>query len=125
MPEPTCDHFSVEVEHRDATTVLRLAGEFDVLAEPAFRQALDDARLDAASVVEAHLGDLAFLDSTGLRCLVLCSRRVRRLVLVDPTAPVEAVLVVGGLGDVFEVRKRSETASMAAQLTERDARATA
>jgi anti-sigma B factor antagonist len=101
------DPITIEVELAQGLSIVRIAGELDLETEPALHQALDGAGLDDASSVELHLDELTFIDSSGLRCLVLWAQRLERLVLVDPTPPVERVLAISGLDHVLAIRRGS------------------
>ena len=57
--------------------VLRLTGELDLASTPIFERALEDAELDTAPLVVLDLDELEFVDSTGLRIILLAHERSR------------------------------------------------
>jgi anti-anti-sigma factor len=57
------------------TTVLTLSGELDIASAPALRRALDDFEASAASRLVIDLTQVTFMDSTGLRALLLARQR--------------------------------------------------
>lgn len=111
MAAPTGgDAFRVDVEVSTDLVVARLVGELDLGAEPVLRAALDAAPIGPGATLEVHLDELTFIDSSGLRCLVLCSRRVKHFVVVAPTPRIEKVLQLGGLDQVFDIRTEAAPA---------------
>jgi anti-anti-sigma factor len=97
------DPFRIEASRQDDARVLRLIGELDLSGVDLFDRALD-AELDAeGGIVALDLSDVTFMDSSGLRALVMADGRVRdaggKLVVVRPSKPVERVM---GLTDVSE-----------------------
>jgi anti-sigma B factor antagonist len=82
--------FDVEVAEDDATVVLRLSGELDLVSEPILEAALERAK---GRAVRVDLSDLAFMDSTGLRTLLSAARAYPELKLAGPLqAPVRRLL---------------------------------
>lgn len=82
-------------------TVLRLAGEFDLLGVETFEAAA--AGSPVGSRLSVDLRDLDFCDSSGLRCLMNLDLRGRRegwrLELVAPKPHVRRVLRLCGFDD--------------------------
>ena len=68
---------SFEIDRRDDPdrTVLELAGEFDLAAEPALLRELETALLSPVLVLD--LTRVTFMDSTGLRLLLEADARAR------------------------------------------------
>ncbi|MEV4707121.1 anti-sigma factor antagonist [Actinoplanes sp. NPDC049316] len=107
------DWLQVEVVARAGTpaTLLRLTGELDATTAPELRSVVDEVlRGPAHRTVEIDTGGLGFLDSSGIRCLLVCRKKAEaaggRLVLVDPSPCVRQVLEVTGLLDLFAVPPR-------------------
>jgi anti-sigma B factor antagonist len=102
------DIFRVELRH-DASAVqrLRLIGEMDAGTVDVFRNAV--AELEAADTerVILDLGELDFIDSTGLGALVAAHKRFRDadgdLVLTDVRARVAKLLELTGLDKAFTI----------------------
>ncbi len=88
--------FSFETELRGALAIVELRGELDLLAtaalEPELERLADEPGVD---VVALDLRPLDFLDSNGLRVMVLANQRLdsneRRLVLVRGSSDVQRV----------------------------------
>jgi anti-anti-sigma factor len=76
--------FDIAVEEDGSTLVLRLTGELDLVSEPVFVAALEQAN---GRPVRIELQDLAFMDSTGLRSLLSAAREVPGLTLRGPLQP--------------------------------------
>jgi anti-sigma B factor antagonist len=65
---PANDLFDIDVEQRDGVVVVKPRGELDMVTAPHLRDILRDLRQKQASVL-LDLGELTFLDSTGLRLI--------------------------------------------------------
>ena len=65
-------------------TLLRVAGELDLVSEPELESALLEA---AAQPIRIDLSELAFMDSTGLRALLGAARTYPGLKLHGPLQP--------------------------------------
>jgi anti-sigma B factor antagonist len=76
-------------------TVLQLAGEFDLTAESAMNQAVASALAARPNAIIIDLAGLSFLDSTGVRCLILARR--------DATAAGIILTVRGATGIIAQV----------------------
>ena len=104
--------FSFETELRGPLAVVELYGELDLLAsaslEPELERLADEPGVD---VVALDLRALDFLDSSGLRVVVLANERLdsneRRLVLVRGSSPVQRV---------FELTRMTERLEFVASL---------
>jgi anti-sigma B factor antagonist len=99
--------------HADALTVA-LHGEIDVLNVDQVRQALTEAVAASPARIVVDLGDLSFIDSTGLGALVFGFQRARdlgiALSLAHPTRAVRQVLVISGLLEVVHLTEATEPA---------------
>jgi anti-sigma B factor antagonist len=101
---------------QDGGLVLHVAGALDAATAPVLRAALDavlEAGAPPASLV-LDLGELGFLDSTGLRVLVETHRALaacdRRLRLRHATVTTRRLLDITGLSDVLDVEGNVEEA---------------
>ena len=65
----------IDVSSEGERVVLRLDGELDLASVPALEQAVADAPLDGATEVVLDLRGLEFIDSTGLRAILLQDKR--------------------------------------------------
>lgn len=57
--------------------MLALTGELDLASSPVFERALEDPAIAAAPLVVLDLDDLKFVDSTGLRIILLAHEGAR------------------------------------------------
>jgi anti-anti-sigma factor len=94
------------VQDADGTITIALSGELDVASAPAVAAALADAQGDTALVV-LDLGGLSFIDSTGLRTILVAhgqaERDGRRLVIVHGPPAVRRVFSMTGLDACLEM----------------------
>jgi anti-anti-sigma factor len=97
--------FRVDTQHEgDGRCVLTLVGELDMAAAPRFRAALDATCKDGAESVIVDLSRLSFIDSTGLRA-ILVGRQLCATHLVeyrfarDLPPPVKRLLEIAGVID--------------------------
>jgi anti-anti-sigma factor len=98
--------FTVECEPLpDGRVQARPVGDLDLLTAPAFRQRVDELLAGAPGVV-IDLGGLTFIDSAGLRA-VLLAHEAGAVELRNPSSPVRQTFAVakmswvlqGGVGD--------------------------
>jgi anti-anti-sigma factor len=85
-----------------------VAGEVDLLSAPALHAAvLDVLRRRRPNLIEVDLHDVSFLDSAGIRTLLMCQDDAQSLdcplVLIDPHPRVSRVLMIAGLQDHFRL----------------------
>jgi anti-sigma B factor antagonist len=71
------EHLRVDARSEQDRTVLHLTGELDLASSPIFERALEDPALAAASLVVLDLDDLKFVDSTGLRIILMAHESAR------------------------------------------------
>ena len=95
-------------EHVDgAAVVIRVSGELDAATTPGLVQLVGDLVSLGHNRLVLDLGDLTFIDSTGIGAFVGARNRAREaygsLVLRAVPDRVAAVLAVVGLDGVFEV----------------------
>jgi anti-sigma B factor antagonist len=95
------------VEERDGVTTLAPRGDFDRTTVGGFHARVDDLLRAGARYFVVDLGEVRFVDSTGLAALVRLYRRVRigegdvRLARVPPS--VASVLELTRLNRVFDI----------------------
>jgi anti-anti-sigma factor len=84
-------------EHGDVGGLV-LTGEFDLAAIEHFETALAKLEATAPKTIVVDLSGLAFMDSSGLRALVMANHRAeragRRLAIVPGPAPVRRVFEI-------------------------------
>ena len=61
---------TVDVQDHDGVRVLVVRGELDVYSAPALDTAIDQALEDGARSLVIDLGEVGFIDSSGLRSLI-------------------------------------------------------
>jgi anti-sigma B factor antagonist len=95
--EATAPLLLVEQARLDAGTLLRVAGELDIATAPRLRAAIERAAT-AAGLVVLDLGDLDFIDVSGLRVIIDGQQQLGpRLRLQEPSPPVRRLLDLAGL----------------------------
>ena len=101
--------FAIELAEAssDGAVVVRLAGEFDLSVERLFVEIVTDGVLrDAHSSVVLDLDGITFLDSSGIRALLLTRKQAlasgTRLPLRRPSTPVRRVTITAVV-DRFEI----------------------
>ncbi|HYF47056.1 MAG TPA: STAS domain-containing protein [Acidimicrobiales bacterium] len=90
----------VEVTGPPEVPRVRVSGELDLAGADAVRVALDEAIGDEAERVELDLGDLAFLDSSGLSVFIELAVRVP-VSTVSASDAVRRVVTVTGVDEVL------------------------
>jgi anti-anti-sigma factor len=99
--------FAFETTERGALALITLEGELDLPAtaelEPELERLADEPAIEAVAL---DLRGLEFLDSSGLRLVVVAARRLgeagRRLVLVRGPAPVHRVFEITRMTERLE-----------------------
>lgn len=103
--------FSATVAEDGDTVIVTLAGELDLAWAADVRRAFDAACGSTLPAVRVDLGPLRFVDSTGLRELVILHQALAqagRSLTFTPGGPaVQRVLEVSGLLDVLRVEPSS------------------
>lgn len=86
--------------------LIAAAGEIDISSAPALEQAIDLALDDGADRIALDLGNVTFMDSTGLRTLITTQRRLNDpgdLAVVVGAGPVRRLLEIAGVADMLVV----------------------
>ena len=65
------EHLRVDARRTDERVVLHLTGELDLASSPIFERALEDTDVASAPLLVLDLDELKFVDSTGLRVILL------------------------------------------------------
>jgi anti-sigma B factor antagonist len=98
--------FSVRTEQRGATAVVIPTGELDIDTAPALERTLERALESGADRVVLDLRELEFLDSSGLRSLLLARRRAedarKPFALVAGSHELERTLEIAGVHSIFD-----------------------
>jgi anti-anti-sigma factor len=72
------EHLRIEVRTAPDRVVLELHGELDLLGAPLLQEQIDEADLDARGILVLDLQDLQFIDSAGLRVVLVAHGNARR-----------------------------------------------
>ena len=98
----------------DGATRIALAGELDMAVAPKLEAELVRAQRESASVI-VDLGELAFVDSSGVHVLLDADLRARvsgqRLLIAHPARPVLRLFELTGVLDRLDVVDASRPAS--------------
>ncbi|HTZ86043.1 MAG TPA: DUF6328 family protein [Solirubrobacteraceae bacterium] len=71
------EHLQVDVRRSEDRVVLHLMGELDLASSSILERALEDADVSATPLLVLDLDELKFVDSTGLRVILLAHERAR------------------------------------------------
>jgi anti-anti-sigma factor len=71
------EHLRVDVRREQDRVVLRLAGELDLASSTIFERALEEPEISASPLLVLDLDGLKFVDSSGLRIILLAHERSR------------------------------------------------
>lgn len=97
--------FGVDVSRTDGITVVSVRGEVDLYTAPKLREQLDGAVHGDSPQVVVDLGQLDFIDSTGLGVLVGALKQARAaggdVTLRNPTRATHKILEIAGLTELF------------------------
>jgi anti-sigma B factor antagonist len=97
----------ITLERSGDGAILRLTGELDLASAPAFERELAAAEKKAPDPLAIDLRELGFIDSSGLRLLLLAAERARaeerRLVVVKGSPEVDRVLEITGADRQLEL----------------------
>jgi anti-anti-sigma factor len=109
------DRFRIEASRQGEARVLRLVGELDLSGVDLFERTLEGELDGEDGIVALDLRDLTFMDSSGLRALVMADRRVknvgRSLVVVRPSGSVERVMALTDVSARLELVDEVPTGS--------------
>lgn len=117
----------VSTREYDRHALVAMRGELDLAGAAGLRDRLRAACETAAGRVILDMGELSFIDSTGLAILVEYDQRTRhaggRLVLVAPQPAVVRILGITGLDRRLTIRERLDEASEVFEQSEQSAEA--
>jgi anti-sigma B factor antagonist len=95
------------VERRDAGVVLSLKGELDLASAQRLEAELEGLQAEKPALLVADLRQLAFIDSSGLRVILVAAERAgreeRRFVVVRGSPEVDRVLEITGADRQLEL----------------------
>jgi anti-sigma B factor antagonist len=97
----------IGVRSEGERVVLRLDGELDLASVPTLERALQDATLEPAVEIVLDLRGLEFIDSTGLRAILLHDKRSaeggRRFALVRGPEQVQRLMRMTGVDEHLRI----------------------
>jgi len=96
------------------TAVVDVSGEVDMFTSPELRQELQRLTGDAVPRIVVNLGDVGFMDSSGIATLVQALKEARpfggKVILAAPGETVMRVLRLANLTSLFTVHETVEGA---------------
>ena len=99
-------HERIEIRAVDGVVHVVPCSELDLVTAPALRAALEEAATLGPSRIVLTMGEVTFLDSTGLGAIVhgwrLAAEHGRVLQLTEATPAIRRLLTVTGLDDLLE-----------------------
>ena len=97
--------FAYSVDSSPTETRFRPRGEIDMAVADSFGEAIITALMDGSPRVVVDLTEVSFLDSSGIRALLMANRvaaeRERSLTVENPAPIVHRVLTIGGVLDLL------------------------
>jgi anti-anti-sigma factor len=100
------DHLQITVQEAGSAHVVKLRGDLDLGSADGLRERLNGVALDGKPEIVVDLRDLAFLDSSGLRELIVASRSAatigRRFALIAGRDEIQRVFKISGTAERFE-----------------------
>jgi anti-sigma B factor antagonist len=97
----------IESQTGDGRLVVRLGGELDMASAPLLQAALEGAEKEASSTLVLDLRELRFMDSTGLRIILLarerCSSAGLQFAVTPGSSQVQRLLAVSGVGEHLRI----------------------
>lgn len=99
--------FRIESHDDAGVTHVTLAGEFDLAGVQQFESVLGELEAESPETLVIDLSGLDFMDSSGLRALVMADQRARRagrrLAIVPGPPPVRRVFEITQLDDRLDL----------------------
>ena len=97
----------IDLRQETDRVVVRLEGELDMANAPLLQAAIEEAALDADSMLVLDLQQLRFIDSTGLRIILWarerCEEEGRELALTPGSQQVQRLLAISGAGEHLRI----------------------
>ena len=109
---PSNPGFDLHVERRGSAAIMRLSGELDITGADLLETRIKELADDSPDVVVIDLRKVGFMDSTGLRSLLLARARGSEegwsLKLIRGPEPVHRVLELTRMDEVFDFVEAAE-----------------
>ena len=103
--------FEAFVAHQDGCVVVTVRGEVDLAASSRFADVIADA-LQCSHQVVFDMADVTFLDSTGLRSIIVALNAVQdggSVTLRNTPHVVRRVFTIGGIDKFVTIEPRTDT----------------
>jgi anti-sigma B factor antagonist len=88
-------------------TILSVKGEIDIATAGTLDEAVEQAITDGRTRIAVDLEGVSFMDSTGLRTLIVAHRRLvdieGTLAVIPGSGPIRRLLEVAGVVDTLEI----------------------
>jgi len=101
------EHLRVDARRADDRVVLHLTGELDLASSSVFERALEDPDVASAPLLVLDLDDLKFVDSTGLRIILLahegCRARGQEFAITPGSPQVQRLLSITSVAEHMHV----------------------
>lgn len=101
-------YLNVSVRGRGPSIVVEVDGELDMASAPQLEEALDRAWRDAPDTIVLDLGNLRFMDMSGLRLLLGASQRAEErgteFTLTNVRDSIRRVLTLVGANGLLPIR---------------------
>jgi anti-sigma B factor antagonist len=103
----TAEHLRIDVRSGTDRVVLELHGELDLLGAPQLDQEIEKVEQGAPPILVLDLEDLQFVDSAGLRVILIAHQRTqqqgRELALTRGTEQVQRLFTIAGVGEHLRI----------------------
>lgn len=97
------DQLKIVVRHAPDRVILELTGELDMASAESLRQAIESDDLRGEAMVVLDLQQLQFVDSTGLRMILMalerCRERQQEFAITPGSPQVQRLLSVAGVAE--------------------------
>ncbi|MGF1664901.1 MAG: STAS domain-containing protein [Acidimicrobiia bacterium] len=94
-------------ENERGWTMLSVKGEIDIATAGILDEAIEQAVTDGRTRIAVDLEGVSFMDSTGLRTLIVAHRRLGdvggTLAVIPGSGPIRRLLEVAGVVDTLEI----------------------
>jgi anti-sigma B factor antagonist len=100
--EPTDEAYcAVDVATEDGVPVIRLSGELDMVSLERVRPVVEEVLAAGNDRLAFDVGELAFMDSSGVALLVSATQKARQVELRHPTPIVRRLIELTGLTELL------------------------
>jgi len=93
----------IDVRHASGRAIVSLSGELDMASADVLQQAIEGEKLSAETMVVLDLQQLQFVDSTGLRIILMalerCRERGQKFAITPGSPQVQRLLSVTGVAE--------------------------